>query len=494
MGIIQRQGIRNSIITYIGIGLGAISLLFVQPHFLTKEEIGLTRILFSFSALMASFMMLGTNNVTIKYFPHFKNPEKGHHGFFVLLLIPPLLGFALLGLVLLIFKSYIISKYADQSRLFAEYFFYIFPMSFFLTFINVFVAYSYSLLRTSVPALINDVLVRIVSIILFTIYYIKLITLQQFVFLFAGIYGLQFVSLITYIFTQDKPSLRIDWKFFSTQNPKGMIHYATILCLASFAGLGIKYLDTVMLGLYKSKVTGLNALDMVGIYSIAAFVGTIVEAPLNSLEKIIIPKIAIGWANNDRKDLQHIYYQSSKYLFLAGGILFLLVNLNIDSLFMLMPDKDFSYGKGVVFIISLGTLVNMATGSNDSLIYTSKNYVYITYLLIGLVVVAFANYMIFIPLFGINGAAIATALSACLYNFGKYLVIWIKFHLQPFNFNTLKIAVSIVVTFFLWHYIPSLNKPFVDIFIRSSGITFCFTGLCFLTGIIKYKGGYNFEV
>ena len=158
-----------------------------------------------------------------------------------------------------------------------------------------------------------------------------------------------------------------------------------------------------------------------------------------------------------------------------------------------MPDKDFSLGKSVVFIISLGTLINMATGSNDALIYTSKNYIYITYLLIGLVIVAFVNYMIFIPLFGINGAAIATALSAFLFNLGKYLFIWKKFDLQPFNLTTVKIAVAIVVTYAVGSIVPALNNPFIDILIRSMIITLCFAGLCFMTKIITYKPGKGFE-
>jgi O-antigen/teichoic acid export membrane protein len=494
MGIIQRQGLRNSIITYTGIGLGALSLLFVQPHFLTKEEIGLTRILFSFSSLVSIFMMLGTNNLTIKYFPHFKNREKGHHGFLGLMLILPTIGYVFIGLLIFLFKDFIISEYIDQSRLFTDFFYYIFPLSFFLTFINVLTSYSYSLFRTSVPALINDVLVRVVSIILFTIYYVKLVTLQQFIFLFVGIYGTQFIALIIYIFIEDNPSLKIDRQFLILQNPMGMLRYSLVLCIGSFSGLGLKYLDTVMLGVFKSKVSGLNALDMVGIYSIAAFVGAIVEAPLNSLEKIIVPKIAHAWAKDDRADLQHIYYQSSKILFLAGGALFLLVNLNIDSLFQLMPDHYFSLGKSVVFIISLGTLINMATGSNDAMIYTSKIYIYITYLLIGLIIIAFINYSIFIPLFGINGAALATASSAFLFNLGKYLIIWRKFHLQPFGLVTLKIAAIIIITFAVGRLVPNLHMPFLDVAIKSTIIMLCFAGLCFLTKVVAYSSEKGFQI
>ncbi|MFI5206141.1 MAG: hypothetical protein ACHQVK_04330, partial [Candidatus Paceibacterales bacterium] len=240
MGIIQRQGIRNSIITYTGIGLGAISLLFIQPHFLTKQEIGLTRILFSFSALLASFMQLGTNAVTIKFFPSFRNKEGGHHGFLGLMLILPTVGFLVLGATLYLLRGTIIAKYTEQSRLFADYFYYVFPLSFFLTFINVLTAYSYSLFRTSVPALINEVLVRLVSIVLFTIYFIHWVTLSQFVALFVGIYGLQFLVLVVYIFIEDSLSLRIDWKFVKSLGIGEMLRYAMLLSIGSFSALGLK--------------------------------------------------------------------------------------------------------------------------------------------------------------------------------------------------------------------------------------------------------------
>lgn len=72
MGIIQRQGITNAIITYTGILIGFASLIFIQPKFLTKEELGLIRVLFSFSALIGTIFPLGTGSITIKYFPFLK--------------------------------------------------------------------------------------------------------------------------------------------------------------------------------------------------------------------------------------------------------------------------------------------------------------------------------------------------------------------------------------------------------------------------------------
>jgi len=484
MGIIQRQGIRNSIISYIGLALGAISLLFVQPHFLTKEEIGLTRILFSFSALVATFMPLGMAGITLKYFPYFRNREKGHHGYFGLMLILPLIGAAVFGLILFLLRGYIISKYAAQSKLFADYFYYIFPLSFFLSFVNVFVAYSFSIFRTSVPTLINDVLVRIGSIVLFTIYFLKWVTLSQFVALYVGIYGCQFLTLLVYLFIEDNISFTIDRVHLSKQDVRGMYTYGLLMSIAALSALGLKYLDSVMLGLYKPKQAGLNALDVIGIYSIAAFIATIVETPINALDKIIVGNISDSWAKNNMDNIKSVYFKSSKYMFLAGGILFILVNQNLDSLFALMPDKDFALGKNITLIISLGTLINMATGCNDAIITTSHRYMYMIYLLIGLFVVAMVNYMIFIPLFGMIGAAVATTVSTFLYNVSKFALIRRFFHLQPFSLYTLKILGTIVITYLLCSFIPPVLNPYVTIVVRSVAIILCYGILTLVLSIV----------
>src|SRR6187551_3336224 len=104
MGVIRRQGITNTITTYIGIVIGFVYLIIISPHFLTKEELGLTRILFSFSLLAAVFVPIGIGNATTKYFPIFKDRDSKHHGFFGFMLLFPILGFLLTSGVLWMLK------------------------------------------------------------------------------------------------------------------------------------------------------------------------------------------------------------------------------------------------------------------------------------------------------------------------------------------------------------------------------------------------------
>ena len=69
--------------------------------------------------------------------------------------------------------------------------------------------------------------------------------------------------------------------------------------------------------------------ENVGVYSIAAFIATIIETPLNSLERIAHSKIAHFYAGNNLKEIKDIYFKSSRYLMLIGGLLTVLVIINV---------------------------------------------------------------------------------------------------------------------------------------------------------------------
>ena len=126
MGVIRRQGIKNTIIGYLGILIAFVSFFVVQPYCLTKEEIGLTRVLYSFSIIVAMFVPLGIGNATIKYFPLFKDEEKKNHGFFGFMNIFPLIGYVVSAALLFTFKDFILNQYRSESPLLLEYFDFVF--------------------------------------------------------------------------------------------------------------------------------------------------------------------------------------------------------------------------------------------------------------------------------------------------------------------------------------------------------------------------------
>ena len=120
MGIIESQATKNVIYSYLGAGLGFLTVIWM-PYLMSTDANGLIRILISVSALMAQFANLGFSSVTVRLFPYFRNKEKGHHGFLFYGILISLAGFLICWLVFFLFKQQIIAQNIEKSKLLVDY-------------------------------------------------------------------------------------------------------------------------------------------------------------------------------------------------------------------------------------------------------------------------------------------------------------------------------------------------------------------------------------
>lgn len=476
MGVVQRQSIKNTISSYFGIVLGFVSLILIQPKFLQPEEIGLVRVLFAFSTLLASFIPMGATNLSIKYFPIFKNEKNGHNGFLGLVLLFPLAGYILVAAGLFIFKEFIIAQYRRESPLFIEYYNYIFVFSLVLAFTSVLTTYLISLYKTTVPSYLNDVYVRIAYLALIFVYYFQYIDFKQFIILYIGIFALQLLLLIAYLLKEDKPSLRINWRIYKEKGLKEMLAFSLLLAASAIAILGLKTLDAVMIGKFLP-------LSFVGIYTIASFIPTIIEAPYNALDRIATARVAHAVAENNIEELRTVFYKSVKYLGIIGGLLFVGVNGSIEYVLRLIGG-DYVNGLTVVWIISIGSLINMMGGSNYGLIIYSAKYWVAAVIAISMVVFTFALDMILIPRFGLEGAAFATAVSWGGYAMVRVFIINRKFGFQPYDLNTLKTIAVVLICVAISFILPELNGNITNIIFRSAVIGCTYLALTYYLNIL----------
>ena len=476
MSTIKKQGIRNTIITYAGVVIGFVSLLFIQPNLLKPEELGLTKIIIAAASLIATVLPLGVSSVTTKYFPYFRNQEKGHHGYFGLMLLFPLAGAVICGLLIYLFKDIIIDQYKQQSYLFTQYFNLLLPLSFIIGLNMTLNAYCSSLFKTTIISFFEGILARVLFIILIVVYYLRWIDLTQMMYLFVGIYLNQVIAMVIYIYSIDKPSFKLDSGILKSVGVNNLIRFGLLLTLANFSSIGLKHLDTILIGKYMS-------LDYVGIFTLAAFIGLVIEIPLTSLERITHTKIAQAWSVNDTESIRKIYYQSVKYLMLIGGLLLVGIVSNITDLLSLLP-APYHQGAGVAVIACVGAFLNVSTGVNSSILFSSTKYMYGTYLLFLLLIMAFTLNIILIPMYGIVGAALATAISSVVYNAIKYIIILRHFGMQPFNTGSLKIAGVIVFTIGVAYFIPVFPNAVVSMIIKSGVITLMYGVLVYMFNII----------
>ena len=166
MGIIEKQSIRNLILTYLGVGLGFISTLYLFPSILTTEEYGLTRILLSIAFLTSEFTHLGIKNIAIKFFPEFENYKTKHNGFLFLLLAVPLVGYLLFLVLFFMFDEWLITKYSVDSNMFGEFHLFLLPLVFGILYFDVINSYVRANNNSIPGTFVNEVLLRVLLIIL----------------------------------------------------------------------------------------------------------------------------------------------------------------------------------------------------------------------------------------------------------------------------------------------------------------------------------------
>jgi len=459
LGVIRRQGVTNTIVMYIGLAVGFINIIYIQPKLLTTEVLGLTRILFAAASIIAMLLPLGIGSIAIKYFPLFKDEKTRHHGFFGLLLLFTAIGFCFISALLIFFKSFIIEMYQKESHLFTEYFNLLFPFCIIIALNALFSIYCQVLFKSTIPAFINDVVVRFLNIIFVVLFFFKLYDLNTFINLFIASYLIQTLSLLVYIYLIDKPSIKIDVAFIKQQNYGEIISYGLLLSITAFASLGIKYTDTVFLGKYLP-------LSMVGIYSVAAFIPTIIEAPIGALERISNAKIADSWSKVNMLEIEKIYYQSTNYLTIFGGFLLTLLLVNINFLYTFLP-SEYLQALPVVFVLCFSAYFNMITGLNGSILFSSKYYFYGSLFLIIMLVVSVGLNILLIPKFGIMGAAFSNATASLLFNTLKFIFIKNKYGFQPFHIKHFYFLVLVVALVFGINKLDFATNVFVILFTKN---------------------------
>ena len=225
----------------------------------------------------------------------------------------------------------------------------------------------------------------------------------------------------------------------------------------------------------------ISGLGSAGIYTIAFFIAAVIEIPKRSISQVVIPIVSQANKDGDIPKLKELYQKTSLNQLIVGGLIFLGIWCNIDNIFKLIPNGEiYSPGKWVVFYIGLSKLFDMATGVNQEIVGTSKYYKVDLFFYLFLAGIAVITNLIFIPKYGITGAAMASAISIFLFNTIRFFFLFFVFKIQPFSLNTLKVLVIFFLALIISSLIGPLQNFILDLIFRSLLIICLFGGLVLL--------------
>ena len=471
MGIIIRQSLKTSLVSYLGVAIGAFNLMWLYPKFLAPEEIGLIRVVQDIAVVFVGLTHLGTLSITDKFFAYFRDHTQKHHGFLPVTLSISLLFFIFYCVLVLIFKDIILGFYEEKSPQIGVYFYYTIPLTFFMLYQLALDAYMRVHFRIVVSGFLREVFLRVMTGILVLAYFSRIINFDQLMIGVAAVYGLIVFILLYYIYSLNILYMNIDFRLIGKKFLKDVVLFYSYVAIAGFHRMIISRIDILMIPAF------LGTKD-VGIYSIALFIGAMIDLPSRAVNQISTPIIAQAWADNNIEKIQEVYQKSVVNQFIMGGLLFLGIWCNVDSIFYLMPKGEiYESGKYVILFIGLARLIEMVAGASDVIILHSKYYGFNTTLIIVLALLLFFTNLTFIPIFQIIGAALATALSIFLYTVVKFSFLWIKFRLQPFSRKSIWTVVAIGVTFIVVNALPYAHTAIFDILARSMIVSIVFMSI-----------------
>ena len=469
MGVIQRQTIKGTIYSYIGVLLGFVNLVLLSPKIFTTDEIGVTQLMVAMAVIMAQISSLGFNNVTVRLFPYFRNKDQGHHGYPGLGLLVSLLGFILFMIFMAATRSFLIEQNSDKSELFARYVDWLVPLVLFLIFYNFFDTYARVLYKAALGSFLRDVLMRSLNFILIIAFYFGIIDFGTYLKLFIITYCIAAGLLFFYLLYYGHISLRVNFSFINTSLRKDMIMVALFGVIAGLSGVAKLSFDKLMVNHYLD-------LSSVGIYSIAFYFGTLILIPYRAMSKISSTVIAEAWKNNNLFLIREIYKKSSINQAVFGMFVFLIVWLNTDSMLIYLPDI-YSTGKYVILFIALSNLFEVISGVNIQIILTSRYYRYNTWFMILLLVSIIVSNIILIPLYGINGAALATLFSSFLYTLSRIIFLMARYRMSPFSKKHISVILITILLLFGVGMIPHLSNWLADILMRTFIISILYMAL-----------------
>jgi len=455
MGVIIRQSIKGTIVNYIGTAIGMVTLFFVIPKFIKPEVFGLMRTLVDAGIIFLSLAQIGTNSSILRFFPYFKNSEKKDHGFFFWTLIIPIIGFFIYFSFFLIFRNFIADYYRVNSELLVNYLYFIIPLGFFMLYQTVFETNSIVLLRIVIPAFVREVGVRVMVLVSYLLFSFDIISLTGLVVAFCCTYGIAACINLGYLFYLGRISLKPDFKHITKSLRKNFIYYTLFLMGSALTTAFVPSLGMLIIGAQLGLASA-------GVYAFARHIVAFIEIPYRSLGAISNPHVSQTVKEKNFIEANRFIKKVSLHQFLIGITIFFLIWINIDLIFQLIPtDEDYILGKWVVFFLGLNAIIATSFSIGGATLNYSKYFYYSLILTFILTTLAVLMNVICIPIWGINGAAIATLFSTCIYYTLLVSLVYWKLKVIPFSLKQLNILAIILGLFFLDWLWKIYATPFV---------------------------------
>ncbi|WP_407401746.1 lipopolysaccharide biosynthesis protein [Chryseobacterium sp.] len=492
MSVVARQGIKYSIIGYIGFLIGTVSAIFIFPN--DFEFYGTLRYILPAAEMLVPFVVLGISYSNVKFFRKAEQDGKKQN-MLSLSLAAISINFVVFSLVFFIIPILFPNFKNTEAWKMKEI---VLPLILLLSFCAIFNKYISNYKRIVVPNLLDNLLPKIANLGAFILAsYFALSNNIAFAFFFA-MFALMLTGYIYYTNKLEKINLDFSTVYFKKNDFwKEFANYSFFGFLGTFGNY--LAINSFMIGEYLG-------MEENGIYSVLYALISVISVPQLGLFNISAPIISKNLAEGDMEELDRFHKKTSLSLYFLGAVLFSCIMVGFPYLAHFMPKNGLLLREyqPVIWIWGSAVLLDLATGFNGNIISLSKYYRFniIVMMLMAGLTISLNLYFIKNTDLKLIGIALSTAISLTIYNVIKVIFNYIKFKVSPLSIEmifvsiicTLAITVSLILPSFDNNFLNLIYKPAVVLILIFIGNYFTkifpienYLNLKFVKSIFKFK-------
>lgn len=461
MGIVFRQSIKSSIVILLGAILGLVFTVW-QTKVMIKTEIGVSKSLIYQAVVLQCWALLGGPSILLTFIHRYAKSDAKRTVLFNTVLLFPLIALAIFCIPYFTLRPWIISKYQFVDQPYYNNFFIWMPVLTLLwSYMTIFEYYLIGIMKTALATFMREVVLKIVNLFLLALFAFKLISFEFFIIGSFLSYIVPLAILIFYTNRDRKIQFSFDWKLFSRSEAKEIVHFGWYHMLISLALNLVAYIDQLMLAPLSHEGSSVLA-----VYSIAIFLVSFVSIPYRAMLNAAIPKLNEAFIEKNNNHLAHLFNRANLNILVATAFVGVLIVSNIHNVVAILP-KGYESLKPLFLILFLGRLIDVSTGLNQEFISITPHYKFTFWAALVYIAIALVGNRIFIPIYGIYGAAWVAAFSLAIYNIVKAIYLKRKFGLYPFQKRGLWVFPIVALTYGVSCLIPQFSNPFIDGLIRT---------------------------
>ena len=258
---------------------------------------------------------------------------------------------------------------------------------------------------------------------------------------------------------------------------KELLLFSLPLLAVSILGMIMTWTDTLMLGYFKTP-------DVVGLYNAALPLANLIPVVLTSMKFLYVPIASQLYSQNLIAEMRRNYAILTKWMFSLTLPLFLIIFLFPETVLNILFGSRYIQAGTALQILALGMFIHTFLGPNGATLMTAGKTRFLMWTNLVGAILNIALNIFLIPLFGIIGAAIASASSLAVINVLKSTWLYLLFGIHPFTKNYIKpILTSVLLVFVIFTFVRSMVDGIsfwlllilLIIFLGAYGVSILFT-------------------